>query len=130
MKKLLTVLFSLSMVACILLTGCGKSDNPAQAMIDKEKEALEQLKEEVEAEGLFIMDVIARDKDTLVYTYKLAIDDIEMDVALIESELEKQADLFMQTVEELEKKGAEEAKVVIEYLDSAGEEIHTKIFQK
>lgn len=157
MKKLITVLLSCSMLTVLLLTACGgggastggtstpassssassstsepadDGTNAAQELLDDAKAELEKVKEEIEAEGLLVLDVLARDKDTLVYNYKLVSADVTLDVDVLESELEKQSSTFMATVEELEKKGATEAKVVIEYVDHEGKEIYTKIFQK
>lgn len=158
MKKLMTVLLSCSMLTILLLTACGggsgssastadagsststggtstsepadTGSNAAQDLLDEAAAELEKVKEQIEAEGLLVLDVLARDKDTLVYNYKLISADITLDVDVLESELEKQAEVFMNTVEELEKKGAAEAKVIIEYVDHEGKEIYTKVFQK
>lgn len=104
--------------------------NFAQELLDEAKSELEDAKAQVDAKGDFVMEVLARDKNTIVYRYQLASDEIQMDVAAQEKLLESQADNFMAGVEELAQRGATDAKIIIEYVDTEGKELLSKTYQK
>lgn len=139
MKKVLAIVISCSLAACFLLSACGNSGggaadggetNFAQELLDEVKDKLEEAKAEVEKEGTLLLNVLAEDKDTIVYEYKVAKEDIEVDVEQAKANIEAMKDSIMTIVEELEKKGSEDAKVVFRFLDKEGKEIYSEIVKK
>lgn len=131
MKKVLAIVFSCSLLACFMLTACNnKVDNPAEAILQDAEAELKEAKEAVEADGTLLLNVLAEDKDTIIYEYKVARDDVEIDVDQAKANIQSMAAGLKTIVEELETKGAEDAKIVIRFLDKDGGEIYSEVIRK
>lgn len=131
MKKVLAIVFSCSLLACFMLTACNnKVDNPAEAILQEAEAELKEAKEAVGADGTLLLNVLAEDKDTIIYEYKVARDDVEIDVDQAKANIQSMAAGLKTIVEELETKGAEDAKIVIRFLDKDGGEIYSEVVRK
>lgn len=157
MKKILTLTLCFILAGCLVLAACGNAGEKveevtedieavaedvgsaaeeaadeavdyAQQLLDEGKDKFDEAKTAVEDEGEYVLSILAQDGNKIVYEFTIVKDELEVTAAEAEDKINNAASEFEVTLQNLADKGAEEAQIIVKYLDKEGKEIVSKIF--